>query len=76
MKLADHIHRLKVLAGIYQPYDITAPSRMEENLSHIGTEKAELQRKYKIEPGTEAWFKLWFSRPHLTGKTGHPGEKK
>jgi hypothetical protein len=37
-----------------------------ENISYTGTEKAELMRKHNIEPGTDAWFRLWFSLPYLT----------
>jgi hypothetical protein len=33
------------------------------NISITGTEKAELQRKHNIQPGTPEWFKLWFSLP-------------
>ena len=41
---------------------------MPENMSITGTEKAKIQRKKKIKPGTDEWFKLWFSQPHLTGE--------
>jgi len=34
-----------------------------------------IQRKNKIQPGSEDWFKLWFSRPYLTG-AGFRGRKK
>jgi len=35
-----------------------------ENMSITGTETA--QKGRDLEPGTEAWFKHWFSRPRLT----------
>ena len=38
------------------------------NISITGTEKARLQKKHNIEPGTPEWFKLWFSLPYLTGE--------
>ena len=38
------------------------------NISVTGTEKAELQRKHNIRPGTPEWFQLWFSLPYLTGE--------
>ncbi len=38
------------------------------NISITGTEKARLQRKHNIEPGTPEWFQLWFSLPYLTGE--------
>jgi hypothetical protein len=62
-----NIEDLQHLAGIknkftgYTPYTV-------ENISKTGTEKAQIQRKKKIKPGTPEWFKLWFSQPHLTGE--------
>jgi len=45
----------------------------ESNISVTGTEKSQLMKKYNIQPGTPEWFKLWFSRPYLTGEkpVGH-----
>ena len=63
------LDELKKLAGV-GVYDTT-----KENISVTGTEKARLQRKHKIQPGSEDWFKLWFSRPYLTGP-GFRGRKK
>jgi hypothetical protein len=62
----DELDILKNLAGIgnrpnWQAYEGV-------NVSITGTEKAQLQREHKIEPGTPEWFKLWFSRPYLTGE--------
>jgi len=66
-QLKEELKRLQVLAGIrpyqgYQEYDLG------ENISHIGTERGQYQRKNKIEPGTDEWFRLWFAKPHLTGE--------
>lgn len=66
----DDLAQLKLLAGItnrplMQEYKLGVP---ESNISYTGTEKAKLMKKHKIEPGTNAWFKLWFSRPYLTGE--------
>jgi hypothetical protein len=63
----DPLQELKVLAGItnkpnWQPYS------MGSNVSITGQEKADLQRKHDIRPGTPEWFKLWFSKPYLTGE--------
>lgn len=38
------------------------------NLTHTAQEKADYQRDHNIEPGTPEWFKLWFSKPYLTGE--------
>ena len=63
------LDELKKLAGV-GVYDTT-----KENISVTGTEKARLQRKHKIQPGSEDWFKLWFAKPHLTGERPF-GDKK
>jgi len=71
---AKQLEKLKVLAGIYQPYNPKTENK-EENLSHIGTNKGAYQRKNNIEPGTKEWFKLWFSR-RVTGESPMAGDKK
>lgn len=55
-KEVGDIANLKKLSGI------------NENMSITGTEKRKIEREKKIEPGTPEWFKLWFSRPFLTGE--------
>jgi len=69
----DELDRMKWLAGItpanlsdMQPYN---PDNSGSNVSLTGTEKAEIQREKNIQPGTDEWFRLWFSRPYLTGET-------
>lgn len=39
-----------------------------ENISHTGTEKQRIEREHNIKPGTDEWFKLWFSRPYWKGQ--------
>ena len=65
----DPIAELRVLAGInnravMQEYKGFAGS----NISVTGNEKGELMKKHGIRPGTEEWFKLWFSKPWLTNE--------
>jgi hypothetical protein len=38
------------------------------NISITGTEKAQIQRDNNIRPGSPEWFRLWFSRPYMTGE--------
>ena len=72
----DELDYIKKLAGInefkgYTPY--------EENISHTGTEKRKIEREKNVQPGTEDWFKLWFSRPYWKGQEfpqGFRGRKK
>ena len=61
----DELARLKKLAGVnefkgLQPYG-------GSNISVTGTEKAKIMREQDIKPGTEEWFKLWFSLPKFMG---------
>jgi hypothetical protein len=67
------LEQLKRLAGIKDPATHT-PS-VGENVSHSATEKAQYQRKHNLQPGTQEWFRLWFSRPYLTGENPMPRKK-
>jgi hypothetical protein len=59
------IERIKKLAGL----DSGAKGDGAESpLTHGGSEKGEFMKKNNIEPGTDAWFKLWFAQPKLTGE--------
>jgi len=64
------LETLKKLAGVTD----NEPS-IGENLSIIGTQKAQYQRKHNIKPGTPEWFKLWFAKPRLTGENPMPKNK-
>lgn len=73
----DELEYIKKLAGInefkgYKPY--------EENISVTGTEKRRIEKEKNIKPGTDEWFKLWFSLPHMTGalnqQPGFRGRKR
>jgi hypothetical protein len=66
------IEELKRLAGIDNS---TQEDSLGENLSYVGTAKAEYQRKHNIKPGTDEWFKLWFAQPRLTGENPMPKKK-
>jgi hypothetical protein len=65
----NDLDQLRVLAGIgnratMQEYKGFPGS----NISVTGNEKGELMKKHDIRPGTEEWFRLWFSKPYLTGE--------
>ena len=57
------ISELQKLAGITEK-----KSKSVSNISNTAAEKAKIMKKRKIRPGTPEWFKLWFSRPYLTGE--------
>jgi hypothetical protein len=65
------LETLKRLSGINNQQN-----KIKENPSITGTEKAQYQRKHNIKPGSPEWFKLWFSRPKLTGENPMPRSKK
>ena len=65
----DSIEELRVLAGIGNRAVMQESKGFAgSNISVTGNEKGELMRKHDIRPGTEAWFKLWFSKPYLTSE--------
>ena len=51
MNLEQQLKELRVLAGIYKPYQME--DTKQENISYTGTEKSKHQKKHKIEPGTK-----------------------
>lgn len=65
----NEIKTIKYLAGLgssakLHEYRVDQGS----NISVTGNEKGELMKKNNIKPGTPEWFKLWFSKPYLTGE--------
>lgn len=68
----DEIYKLQRLAGIINKDGSKVTSTSEANISDIGTNRAEYQRKHNIKPGTDEWFKLWFAKPKLTGENPTP----
>ena len=43
-------------------------NEISENISHTSKRLRDIERKKGVKPGTPEWFKLWFSRPYLTGE--------
>ena len=68
----DELERIKQLAGVD---NLPQEDSMGENLSYIGTQKSQYQRKHNIQPGTDDWFKLWFAQPRLNGGNPMPKNK-
>ena len=62
---ADELRRLAGV-GVYNKSNL--PATAGSNISITGTEKAQLMKKHNIQPGTQEWFQLWFSKPYLTGE--------
>lgn len=69
------INELKKLAGItefagYKEYKI------DENPSITATKLKKKEKDLGIQPGDPNWFKLWFSKPYMTGPVQFRGRKK
>jgi len=66
---------LKRLAGInefkgYSEYHI------DENPSETAAELKKKEKRLNLKPGDKDWFKLWFSKPYMTGVPQFRGRKK
>ncbi len=64
----DPINEMRTLAGIGSSNKLLKTYESQQNISHTANEKAELMRKHNIQPGTQEWFRLWFSLPYLTNE--------
>lgn len=69
------IETLQRLAGIneFQGY---SPYKIDENPSETATELKAKERRLGLKPGDRDWFKLWFSKPYMTGPVQFRGRKK
>jgi len=70
----DSIEELKRLAGINEFQGYTEYTL--ENISDAATANRKKEREQNIKPGTDEWFKLWFSLPGMTGPKGFRGRTK
>ena len=62
------IDTLKQLAGVGEYSFKGLQPVAKENISITGTEKRRIEKEKGIKPGDPEWFRLWFSRPHMTGQ--------
>tara|TARA_B100000902_G_C27307451_1_gene916347 strand:+ start:717 stop:935 length:219 start_codon:yes stop_codon:yes gene_type:complete len=59
------LDELKKLAGV----DVVRNDNFQslENISKTAQALKDKERKLGIKPGDPDWFKLWFSKPYMTG---------
>ena len=69
------IATLKRLAGIneFQGY---SEYQIDENPSITAAKIKDKEKKLGVKPGDADWFKLWFSKPYMTGQVQFRGRKK
>lgn len=68
---AHEIKRLQFLGGLGAQQRLAEYQNNQQqgsNISYTAAENSRIMREKNIKPGTEAWFKLWFSKPYLTGE--------
>jgi hypothetical protein len=69
----DDLSEIRKLAGIENNLlegRKKPKSDSQENISHTAMKRVDYMKRHNIQPGTDEWFALWFSRPYLTGTTG------
>ena len=75
----DPIQELKRLSGISltpglnvgRLQEYTQPGSVHtegSNISKTAMEKVDYQNANNVQPGSPEWFRLWFSKPYLTGE--------
>jgi len=68
------LDELKKLAGVEVVRNDNEPTL--ENMSHTAAALRQKERKLGLKPGDDEWFKLWFSKPYMTGVPQFRGRKK
>ena len=69
------IEELKRLAGVNE-YKGYPEYQIDENPSLTAAKLKARQDKLGLKPGDPDWFKLWFSKPYMTGPVQFRGRKK
>jgi len=69
------LDELRKLAGI-NTYNGYSEYKIDENPSETAAALKKKEKDLGIKPGDDEWFKLWFSKPYMTGTVGFRGRKK
>jgi hypothetical protein len=69
------IDELKKLAGVNE-YKGYTEYTLDENPSITAAQLKAKEKKMGIKPGDADWFRLWFSKPYMTGPVQFRGRKK
>ena len=71
----DELEYIKKLAGVNEFKGYTE-YKVDENPSITATAIKQKERDMGVKPGDQEWFKLWFSKPYMTGIPKFRGRKK
>jgi hypothetical protein len=71
----DELDYIKKLAGINE-FQGFSEYKIDENPSETAAELKKKEKEMGLKPGDPDWFKLWFSKPYMTGAVQFRGRKK
>lgn len=71
----DELEYIKKLAGVNEFKGYTE-YKVDENPSITAAAIKQKERDMGVKPGDEEWFKLWFSKPYMTGVPKFRGRTK
>lgn len=71
----DELDYIKKLAGINE-FKGFSEYKIDENPSETAAELKKKEKEMGLKPGDSDWFKLWFSKPYMTGAVQFRGRKK
>jgi len=71
----DELAYIKKLAGVNE-YKGYTEYQIDENPSITAAGIKKKEKKLGLRPGDPDWFKLWFSKPYMTGAVQFRGRKK
>ena len=71
----DELAYIKKLAGVNEFKGYTE-YQIDENPSITAAGIKKKEKKLGLRPGDPDWFKLWFSKPYMTGAVQFRGRKK
>ena len=69
------LDELRKLAGI-NTFNGYSEYKIDENPSETAAALKKKEKDLGIKPGDDEWFKLWFSKPFMTGQPSFRGRKK
>lgn len=68
---SDELQNLRKLAGLTEnsaSVNLLDPNANPTQDQYSANNKALYMKENNIKPGTDAWFRLWFARPDITGE--------
>lgn len=71
----DELDYIKKLAGVNE-FKGFSEYKIDENPSETAAELKKKEKEMGLKPGDPDWFKLWFSKPYMTGAVQFRGRKK